>query len=1679
MPNKLFNLWNVSLTRRRYDLNGIMVQNDASTLNQSLTARGRSNLFATDAMTLEAADSAPGDTMFPGYVLRTETKRIDGTGPNLSDSFINALVTEANFVASPNYRYTITRNSLNQSLSPQLRVGEDDTEIRLSQPLVYDTRFSNFGLESLSYGTYEFVAYHGYGSGTQTRVVRETFQLRAIELTHFGMTVPAVDLNVPEPKVDIKGSITVYPNQAHTGIPGWTPSAGVVDYRVRIGHPDLDPADWIQLPDGVATTTSPDEDGVIASFLETDIDLTPLIDAFAAMTPPRPLPDILQVEGRAIMDTEDGSNTVTPLAVAYIVDDDRELRKDECDPPGSCNAYGLVAMEAATSVAGAIDAAISIIGNNTEDGPQSMGYGWQASAYKRCEEDASGHITFHDGAGQIERWIKNGINYVAAHPDNYTKATKDANQNIVLTFLDKSVMRFEQTGPDNTKQRLVESRDPDGNKLTYTYESDSGSIEGRLNMVADDFGRSTTFGYTGSSRQPSTITTHGGRTTSLTYHPSGQLATMTDPGGYTTSYLYEDGYLSRVTDPVGIAIAYTYSQDPLHPGRVESETYYGQMRRTYDFDDDGKTFTVIETDLSADAPSASRTTVSEFDEFRNIVKKTDPLGNETLYEYNDRYNPYLATSVTNPNGTTRYSYNSKGFVTSVTDVNGLTTSMSYGRPDLPHLVTAVTRPAGGGTTKMTYSSSGNLTAIEDALGNSTLMGYDDKGYLESVQDRNGHITEYEYGDSHKNLTVVKAPGENSGTRTITMTYDNHDNVESVTVGSQTVSMKYDGLDRVYESLDALSNVTAFDFSDITGLLDAVDFTPGPGMTGPAKKTEMLYDSSGRMQEVLRQVETGFQSRVKYKYDGFSQLRELTRKKHSGADKAFKFTYDQLGRPKTSTDTGVEENSAGRQSRMDYAPFCSERSSTSARGVRTVSNFNNLCQLIGVEVGTPGDTDLELDEVRESRSFLYDPLGRLKSSTQPPKNFTQNQSLYGSAKYGEGTYSSSSGDMDGPTRVYDYDVLDRLTSVTFEDGKTALFEHFPEGQLKQVTDPEDKITKYTYHPSNALESVTVNRNGVDVGTFDYNYDSVGMLESIEYPAETGITAEFSSELGARGWDANGRLIHLRYVKAGMATPLRSFEFSYDAAGNRTGQIDRSPSGEVHWTYNYDYLDRLSRVSKGTSAANVQEVSVYAYDESDNRTVLELPQDLVKYIYSYDESDAVKTREQRHYSTNALIFSEAFTSDDDGNLLTRTRSDTGITLRYGWDDFNKLISVSSVDANDNPTNDARQENSYNANGFRRKKKAKSGAVTTEYSTGLETAVARGAGDPISYIQGHHILGYEQGGSFYWFLSDALGSVRDIVSGTDGAVLQSYDYKENGEKTTADPSGPQSQKTWVGGLSVNDDVGDSGLYLMGHRHYDPSLGRFLSQDPIGFAGGLNLYEYAANSPAQMVDPRGLWREQHAVFGNPEGSGYGMDPASYYIVDGPYRRLPTISVEEEPAPPLMDPNFVIALENFADYWGLDRKKVVAGGAAMTILGAGLSYRGGGRGGGRRGGQRGFAQLSSGGGSSPCPDQGGSISVYHGSINDSSRIRANGLDPGKAPTWVSRDRAAAADAIGRRRYEVQQGMARDPGIVESKIPASQFAALAASERAYGGFHGSSLNSTEIVLRTLEQFNIFNANIVR
>jgi RHS repeat-associated protein len=121
--------------------------------------------------------------------------------------------------------------------------------------------------------------------------------------------------------------------------------------------------------------------------------------------------------------------------------------------------------------------------------------------------------------------------------------------------------------------------------------------------------------------------------------------------------------------------------------------------------------------------------------------------------------------------------------------------------------------------------------------------------------------------------------------------------------------------------------------------------------------------------------------------------------------------------------------------------------------------------------------------------------------------------------------------------------------------------------------------------------------------------------------------------------------------------------------------------------------------------------------------------------------------------------------------------------------------------------------------------------------------------------------RGGVTYRILSDWLGSVRLVVNASNGKVVQQLDYDEFGNVlstsndttcTTGALCFPFQPFGFAGGLQDRD----TGLVRFGERDYDPQAGRWVSKDPILFAGGdTNLYVYAGSDPINRIDTRGLW--------------------------------------------------------------------------------------------------------------------------------------------------------------------------------------------------------------------------------
>ena len=119
-----------------------------------------------------------------------------------------------------------------------------------------------------------------------------------------------------------------------------------------------------------------------------------------------------------------------------------------------------------------------------------------------------------------------------------------------------------------------------------------------------------------------------------------------------------------------------------------------------------------------------------------------------------------------------------------------------------------------------------------------------------------------------------------------------------------------------------------------------------------------------------------------------------------------------------------------------------------------------------------------------------------------------------------------------------------------------------------------------------------------------------------------------------------------------------------------------------------------------------------------------------------------------------------------------------------------------------------------------------------------------------------------------SDEQGSVIALTD-IDGNIIFRANYGPYGEDWGSSGSNP-TPFFWLGGLGVMKANPDSlipdpsslipdpsSLYLTRHRLYSPVLRRFLSADPLGFAGGANVYAYADGNPLAYVDPLGLCAE------------------------------------------------------------------------------------------------------------------------------------------------------------------------------------------------------------------------------
>jgi len=195
---------------------------------------------------------------------------------------------------------------------------------------------------------------------------------------------------------------------------------------------------------------------------------------------------------------------------------------------------------------------------------------------------------------------------------------------------------------------------------------------------------------------------------------------------------------------------------------------------------------------------------------------------------------------------------------------------------------------------------------------------------------------------------------------------------------------------------------------------------------------------------------------------------------------------------------------------------------------------------------------------------------------------------------------------------------------------------------------------------------------------------------------------------------------------------------------------------------------------------------------------------------------------------------------------TKTDTSGTTQCAWSFENQLTSVTL------PGTGGTTNFMYDPFGRRIEKISPTTSISAYDGTNLIETTNGSGSEVADYAQSDGIdepLAMNRGGTVDYYEQDGLGSITSLTA-ANGSVAQTYTYDSFGNTTNS--TGSVTNFFRYTGREFDTETN---LYYYRARYYDPSAGRFLSEDPIGFIGsGTNFYAYVRNSPLNFADPSGL---------------------------------------------------------------------------------------------------------------------------------------------------------------------------------------------------------------------------------
>ena len=399
------------------------------------------------------------------------------------------------------------------------------------------------------------------------------------------------------------------------------------------------------------------------------------------------------------------------------------------------------------------------------------------------------------------------------------------------------------------------------------------------------------------------------------------------------------------------------------------------------------------------------------------------------------------------------------------------------------------------------------------------------------------------------------------------------------------------------------------------------------------------------------------------------------------------------------------------------------------------------------------------------------------------------------------------------------------------------------------------------------------SGSAIADRTFTYDNLGRVKTGVFV--TGGPA-FSNT-----WDALGRLI------SETQNPIGTSSYAYDAAGRRT---------HITWpdafyaSYDYDLYSAPTAIRENGATSGAGVLATYAYDNLGRRTGVTRGNG-VATSYGYDGGSRLISLTQNLSGTSSDL-TLVYAYNPAGQIVTRTASNlayvhtppAGSTV-YVNNGRNQVTSAggSSVTYDGRQNITGTSSGSYGYDGLNQLTSATVGGVVfgasydtlgrlQQYADGATTRLlydgvqAVGEYDSSNALIRRYIpgLGMDETvaaydatgvGSRSWLLADERGSVIALTNGS-GAAASINTYDDYG----VPGAGNVGRFQYTGQMWLSS----AGLYHYKARAYAPDLGRFMQPDPIGYAGGANLYAYVGADPVNLIDPMGL-RWQIVCLGTP----------------------------------------------------------------------------------------------------------------------------------------------------------------------------------------------------------------------